>query len=147
MDHDPETCRAGDGCRPCLRVEQSRKLAELAKTVRLPKGAASRALDVLKAQAKRTAERLAPGGAALAGLLLVLVVGCVPVEAVQQARDQAAMCHGLAVEESNTREIRLFGARESLAWEAQAQALDGPIPGRETWPPIPAEFLPAQAPR
>jgi hypothetical protein len=79
-------------------------------------------------------------------LLCVFMLGCVAPEAIEQARSEAAACHGLAVHAGNSDDVRAIGARESLAWRAQHRALTGEeVPGSESWPEIPARYLPAPA--
>lgn len=93
----------------------------------------------------------APWG--LVGLVLLFVVlmlvvglaGCVPVEAIEQARDQAAIEHGHAVDERHELplEARQRAADSERAWQAQHRALTGdPVPGSEAWPPLPPELAP-----
>lgn len=83
----------------------------------------------------------------VAGLLaLVVGVGCVPVEAVEQARTEASINAGHARDESLPIEARQVGADNERAWQAQHRALTGdPVPGSEAWPPLPPELAPAEA--
>lgn len=61
----------------------------------------------------------------LAVVVLVAVSGCVPMEAVEQAREEHAINVGHALDESLPLEARLIAADAVLAWEAQAVALTG----------------------
>lgn len=92
-----------------------------------------------------------PGFRRALGLLVAcaLLMGCVPVEAIEQCDTEAAALHGLAVAEGNAADVRAVAARGTLAWRAQRRALTGDdVPGAEQWPPIPEQYLPpAQAPR
>ncbi len=65
---------------------------------------------------------------------LLLSSGCVPVEAVNQAATEAAICHGHASDETLPVEARQIGASEAAAWAAQYRSLTGEaVPGSETW--------------
>ena len=143
--HDPESCHDGDGCKPCRIAEQGAELLRLAQTTRLPAGAKARALDVLKEQAKRTAERMVPRLASLLVACSLLFAGCVAPEAIEQARNEAAICHGHAMDASLPLEARMIGADGERAWQAQHGALCGGdrVPGSETWEPLPPELAPA----
>lgn len=154
--HDPETCQDGDGCKPCKLADQRAQLEALTKssavvgTARIERGATSRALDVLREQAKRTRGRLAPpaGPALTLVLACALLVGCVAPEAIVQARTEAALNHGHAADTSLPLEARQIGADNSRAWQAQHVALTGnPVPGSESWPALEGDLAPAGSPR
>jgi hypothetical protein len=135
-EHDAERCNAGESCKPCQLVVAKAALRKVTATKRVPFEVRQRVLESLVQRAKAA---ISPGAA----FLLVVLVGCVPVEAIEQCDCQAALNHGLATKESNDPGVRAVGARQVLAWRAQRRALTGDdVPGVEAWPPIPAEFLP-----
>ncbi len=75
-------------------------------------------------------------GLALAAALLL--GGCVPVEAVGQARNEVSIGLGHAFDTSLPLEARQIGADEARAWAAQAALLGETVP----LPPFPAELAP-----
>lgn len=95
-----------------------------------------------------TAVRTATGRIGPAALLLacLLLVGCVAPEAIEQARTEAALCHGHALDASLPLQARQIAADEQRAWLAQFRALDGhEVPGSEVWPALPPELAPVTA--
>ena len=89
-----------------------------------------------------------PFGIGLLGLafvvVLILASGCVPARAIEQARKEASIAHGHAVDAAGELpiEARVIGASEARAWQEQHRALTGDyVPDSETWPPIPPEIL------
>lgn len=82
-------------------------------------------------------------------LSLSLLSGCVAPEAIDQARHEAAICHGHAADAALPLEARQIAADETRAWRAQHLALTGDdVPGAATWPALPAELdaVPGGAP-
>jgi hypothetical protein len=120
-DHDPDSCKDGEGCKPCVAAEQKAKILDLARersrTVRRPTEAQRRdALGLALRQA----------GASLAGLLLVLVAGCAPVGvAADAARQQALLCAGNATGPGRCQEVRNVEADNAVCWDAQVFTLTG----------------------
>lgn len=84
----------------------------------------------------------------LLALCLLLAAGCVaPPEAVDQAREQATVEHGHALDEDLPRQARERAADSMRAWRAQHVALTGDdVPGAERWPALPPELGPVEAP-
>jgi hypothetical protein len=75
-------------------------------------------------------------------ILAVVVAGCTPARAIEQARREAAICHGHAVDDSMSIDARVIGASEARAWQEQHRALTGDlVPGSEAWTAIPPEVL------
>jgi len=134
--HNRDECKV-DECRECTIAEQSEKLLRLAKSTTVQPTARARALRLLADQAKALVN---PNDStpALAGVVLslcLLLAGCVAPEAIEQARAEAAMCHGLAVETTNDVQVRRFAEAQAAAWRAQHRALTGDdVPGSEVWP-------------
>ena len=58
-------------------------------------------------------------------ILMCLLTGCVPVEAIRQAEVEAAIMHGHAGDAALTSESRAIGAAGERAWRAQHRALAG----------------------
>lgn len=78
-------------------------------------------------------------------VVLILLAGCVPQEAIEQAQTEAAICHGHATDERVSEDGRAIGASEERAWRAQHVSLTGedvPQALAEGWAP-----LESQAPR
>lgn len=61
----------------------------------------------------------------VAVVMMLLVAGCVPMEAVEQAREEHAINLGHALDESLPLEARQIGADGLRAWAAQHRALSG----------------------
>lgn len=83
--------------------------------------------------------------------LLLLLAGCVAPEAIEQARHQAAISHGHALDVTLPLEARQIAADDDRAWQQHHKTLTGdPVPGSEKWPPLPRDLdavhSPAPAP-
>lgn len=88
-----------------------------------------------------------PPGAGLAALalagLLAVAVGCVPVEAIEHAKEQHAIMLGHALDESLPLQARQIGADGARAMSTQHRVLAGePLPSE-----LPPELAPPGAPR
>ena len=67
----------------------------------------------------------------LALALVVIFAGCVPAEAVRQARHEAAINEGHASDETLPVEARMIGAANAAAWAAQLGSLTGDIDAQD----------------
>lgn len=81
-------------------------------------------------------------------LIAALLSGCVaPAHAVKQAGDKAAMCHGLALNETESPPVRRLAAIEERDWLVQFHALTGRLPDDyERWEPLPDDLRVALPP-